>query len=71
MVKIHHSYESFEGLRTGWPGEFRDVFDFAWEGPDPVLVDSVAEKIDLGYPKLAFLQFDYQPVILETVEKDT
>ena len=71
MVEIHHSNEPFERFRTDRPGELRDALDLAWQGLDSVLVDSVAEKIDLGNTKLAFFEFDHQPVVLETVEKET
>ena len=71
MVEIHHSNEPFERFRTDRPGELRDALDFAWKGLESVFVDSVAKKIDLGNTKLAFFEFDYQPMVLETVEKET
>jgi hypothetical protein len=58
VVKVYHSDEPLERLDINRLGISLDGFDFGWERSDPVLVDPMAEEIDLGYTELAFFQLD-------------
>ena len=67
MVKIDLAYKAFESLGSG---ELLDGRDLTGKWFDAVLVDSVTKEVDFCHPELAFFEFDYQTMFLETVEKD-